>query len=179
MLRISGGEFRSRLLKTPDTTLTKPTMDKVRNGIFSALQNDIKGKKVLDLFAGSGSYGFESLSRGASKATFVDNGVEAIKVIKENARALDVLDRTEIYKQDSFSYLLDSKEEFDIIFVDPPYKKYDYKEIVSAILNANVLAKKGILVLESDYNLDVDLSSFTKSKEYKYSQTYVYILRRE
>lgn len=178
MLRISGGTFRSRLLKTPDTTLTKPTMDKVRNGVFSALQNDIKGKKVLDLFAGSGSYGFESLSRGALSITFIDNGLEAIKVIKENARALDVLDQTKIYKEDSFSFLVNRDEEYDIIFVDPPYKKYDYKEIVEAIINSSSLAKNGILVLESDYNLDIDLSLFSKSKEYKYSQTYVYILRR-
>ena len=64
MIRITGGENRSRLLETPNTTLTKPTMDRVREGVFSALGDAVKNANVLDLFAGSGSYGFESLSRG-------------------------------------------------------------------------------------------------------------------
>ena len=72
MIRITGGENRSRLLETPNTTLTKPTMDKVRAGVFSALGDSIAKAKVLDLFAGSGSYGLEALSRVASSATFVD-----------------------------------------------------------------------------------------------------------
>ena len=73
MIRITGGEYRSRLLETPNTGLTKPTMDKVRAAVFSALGDAIKYASVLDLFAGSGSYGFEALSRGASHATFVDS----------------------------------------------------------------------------------------------------------
>ena len=72
MIRITGGENRSRLLETPNTTLTKPTMDKVRAAVFNALGDAVKNAKVLDLFAGSGSYGFEALSRGAKEVTFVD-----------------------------------------------------------------------------------------------------------
>lgn len=90
MLRITGGSFRSRLLKTPFSEATKPTMDKVRLGVFSSLNDRVINADVLDLFAGSGSYGFEALSRGAKSATFVDNGFEAIKCIKENAQVLDI-----------------------------------------------------------------------------------------
>ena len=85
MIRITGGKNRSRLLETPSSGLTKPTMDKVRASVFNALNGEIDSKKVLDLFSGSGSYGFEALSRGASSVTFIDKQAEAINVIKKNA----------------------------------------------------------------------------------------------
>ena len=88
MIRITGGENRSRLLETPNTTLTKPTMDKVRAGVFSALGDAVLHASVLDLFAGSGSYGFEALSRGAKDATFVELNRETAKVIQRNANNL-------------------------------------------------------------------------------------------
>ena len=88
MIRITGGENRSRLLETPNTTLTKPTMDKVRAGVFSALGDAVSQASVLDLFAGSGSYGFEALSRGAKDATFVELNRETAKVIQRNANSL-------------------------------------------------------------------------------------------
>lgn len=177
MLRISGGIYRSRVLKTPDTNLTKPTMDRVRAGVFSALQNDIENKTVLDLFAGSGSYGFESLSRGARYVTFIDDSVLCTKIIKENAHTLEVMDKVNIIKSDAFSFLRNNNQTYDIIFVDPPYKKYDYKDILKAILETNALNENGIIVLESDYVLDVDTSRFAKIKEYKYSETRILVLR--
>ena len=82
MIRITGGTYRSRMLETPSSGLTKPTMDKVRAAVFNALGYEIKNKKVLDLFSGSGSYGFEALSRNASFVTFVDNQKEAVEIIK-------------------------------------------------------------------------------------------------
>ena len=84
MIRITGGINRSRLLSTPNGTETKPTMDKVRSAVFSALGDKIRNARVLDLFAGSGSYGFEALSRGAEYAVFVDKSRDAYLTLKEN-----------------------------------------------------------------------------------------------
>ncbi len=176
MIRITGGTNRSRLLKTPLTDETKPTMDKVRLGVFSALGERVINANVLDLFAGSGSYGFESLSRGASSASFVDVGNEPIKCIKDNARALNV--NVNIYQLDVMSFLNNVEDKFDIIFIDPPYKLDTYKKMVDLIINKDILTKNGIIVLESERELLLDESKFAKVKFYKYGLAKVYILRR-
>ena len=177
MIRITGGEDRSRLLETPNTTLTKPTMDKVRAGVFSALGDAVVNAKVLDLFAGSGSYGFEALSRGASEVTFVDKGPDAIKSIKKNAESLkrkNVL----IFCNDVLAYLSENTQEFDIIFADPPYKLDVYNELVKTLISSNFLSSSGIIVLESEKELDIDSSKFKSVRFYKYGLAKVYILRK-
>ena len=178
MIRITGGKYRSRLLSTPNSKLTKPTMDRVRAGVFSALSYDLENKKILDLFAGSGSYGFESLSRGASEVVFIDNSFEAISSLKENARALKVENEVRILGVDAFSFLESNNEQFDIIFIDPPYKEYDYISLINKIIENNILSESGILVVESENDLEFDESSFKKIKKYKYSLAKIYILRR-
>jgi len=177
MIRITGGEDRSRLLETPSTSLTKPTMDKVRAAVFSALGDEIKGAKVLDLFAGSGSYGFESLSRGAQSATFVDSSTEAIKVIKKNAANLRK-ENVEILNRDVLAFLSENSQEFHIIFVDPPYKLDVYEDIVKTLLERKIIDDNGIIVLESERELNIDESLFSKVKLYKYGLAKVYILRK-
>ena len=176
MIRITGGTFRSRLLETPDSGLTKPTMDKVRAAVFSALQQD-KISNVLDLFAGSGSYGFEALSRGAKHVTFVDKSNEAIKAIKSNASKLGVKD-IDIYQKDALSFLKESEDKFDAIFVDPPYKLEVYSEVVDIILKRELLNEFGIIVLESEKELTLPSELFRSVKLYKYGLAKVYILRK-
>ena len=178
MIRITGGTFLSRKLITPSTDKTKPTMDRVRAGVFSALQNDIQSARVLDMFAGSGAYSFESLSRGASFATLIDKDKDAIKAINKNVKALNVVDSTEVVNSDSLEYLKINKEPFDIIFVDPPYKAFDYKMLVDLILSSNSLKDKGIIVLESEDDLEIDETRFSKTKKYKYGLAKIYILRK-
>lgn len=177
MIRISGGKYRSRLLLTPNTNKTKPTMDRVREGVFSALSFDIYDKNVLDLYAGSGSYGFEALSRGARHATFIDSSSLAISTIKENARALNENENVSIILMDSSTYLKTSLDKFDIVFIDPPYKECDYLKLLDNLLNANILNKDSIIVVEIDDDLKLDESKFKKIKKYKYSLTKIYILR--
>lgn len=176
MIRITSGEFRSRLLKTPDTTLTKPTMDKVRLGVFSAIGDRILSSNVLDLFAGSGSYGFEAISRGAKSACFVDNSYLAIGCIKENAAALKV--NVSIYLNDVISFLKESNDKYDVIFVDPPYKLDCYNEIVDIIISRGLITSNGIIVLETENVLNIDESKFSKVKMYKYGLAKAYVLRK-
>lgn len=176
MIRITGGEFRSRLLKTPSCDTTKPTMDKVRLGVFSAIGDKIVNADVLDLFAGCGSYGFESLSRGASSATFVDNNSEPILVIKDNAKTLGL--NVDTYLGNVVTFLKESKNRFDLIFVDPPYKLVNYQEIIDLVLENNILTDFGIIILESELPLNIKEEQFQKVKMYKYGLAKVYILRK-
>lgn len=176
MIRITGGKYRSRLLVTPEGNLTKPTMDKVRSAVFSAL-NDANFDNCLDLFAGSGSYGFEALSRGAKKVTFVDKSNEAIKAIKLNASKLEISD-CEIINGDVFSYLNNVENKFNIIFIDPPYKLETYSKLVEIILEKDLLADRGIIVLESEKELELPFDRFAKYKFYKYGLAKIYILRK-
>ena len=177
MIRITGGKNRSRLLETPNTNLTKPTMDRVREGVFSALGDAVINAKVLDLFAGSGSYGFESLSRGSSHVTFVDSGREAIKVITKNAGALKE-ENICIKNSDVLQFLSEKPGIFDIIFADPPYKLDVYEKMVDVIFENQLLSDNGIIVLESERELNIDESKFKKVKIYNYGIAKVYILRK-
>ncbi len=177
MIRITGGENRSRLLETPNTTLTKPTMDKVRAAVFNALGDSVKFARVLDLFAGSGSYGFEALSRGAKEATFVDASYESIKVIKKNAANLN-RENVEILNADVLSFLSQNIGDFDIIFADPPYKLDVYEAVVKTLIERKIVNDGGIIVLESEKELNIDESLFKSVRFYKYGLAKIYILRK-
>ena len=177
MIRITGGENRSRLLETPNTTLTKPTMDKVRAAVFSALGDAVRNAKVLDLFAGSGSYGFEALSRGAKEATFVDSSFEAIKAIKKNASNLN-RENVEILNSDVLAFLSKNTHDFNIIFADPPYKLEVYEELVKTLIERKIISDGGIIVLESEKELNIDESQFKSVRFYKYGLAKIYILRK-
>lgn len=176
MIRITGGTNRSRLLATPNSELTKPTMDKVRAAVFSALGDSIKGAKVLDLFAGSGSYGFESLSRGAESAVFVDKSHEAYNAIEENAKNLRA-ENVELIFGDSLAFLGENTRKFSIIFVDPPYKLDVHESIVETLIKGNMLEENGIIVLESERELKLDESLFKSVRFYKYGLAKIYIIR--
>ena len=177
MIRITGGENRSRLLETPNTTLTKPTMDKVRAAVFNALGDLVRNARVLDLFAGSGSYGFEALSRGARHATFVDVSYDAIKSIKKNAANLN-RENVDIINDDVLTFLSQNSQDFDIIFADPPYKLDVYEALVKTLIERKNIGDGGIIVLESEKELNIDESLFKSVRFYKYGLAKIYILRK-
>lgn len=176
MIRITGGNNRSRKLETPDVATTKPTMDRVRAAVFNILNEDIKGKKVLDLFAGSGSYGFEALSRGAAFATFVDNNKDAINSIKKNASILKE-ENISIINSDVTSFLESTNDKFDIVFMDPPYKLEIYEKMVELLEKNELLQPFSIIVLESDKELNITETDYRKIKTYKYGLARIYVLR--
>lgn len=177
MIRITGGTYRSRKLETPSTGLTKPTMDKVRAAVFNALGYEIENKKVLDLFSGSGSYGFESLSRNALFVTFVDNQKEAVDVIKRNATNLKE-NRFEVILGDCINYLETSTKTFDIVFMDPPYKLDVYQNVLDLLEKRGLLNKDSIIVLESEKELNIVENNYKKVKQYNYGLAKIYILRK-
>lgn len=155
-MRVTGGEFRSRALKAPRGTTTRPTSDRVREAIFSMLASDgllEPGARVLDLYAGSGALALEAISRGAGEAVLVEHGRDALAAIRENVRALDVDDRVRVVasRVDRALAQLGAQTEpkFDLVFLDPPYADVPTPAFVRILEGAaGLLSDQGALVLE-------------------------------
>ena len=181
-MRVVGGIYRHRLLTYPDdATHTRPTKDRVREAIFSAL-GDISGLKVLDLYAGSGAMGIEALSRGAKHATFVDISPIAIKVIKENVTNLRIpKEEYEIIKQhdfDALKYFKDHNIKFDLVILDPPYEQGQYETVIESLVDDNLLNDHAILVLEANRQIVLENIDYQKNKAYHYGEIMVFIYWR-
>ena len=176
MIRITGGKHRSRKLVTPETNLTKPTMDKVRAGVFNALGNHLDGKIVLDLFSGSGSYGFEAISRGASFVDFVDQTKFSKDAVLENARALHET-CFEFHFTDALSFLNETSKKFDLVFMDPPYKLEIIHEVLKIINERELLNKNGVIVVESEKEIAFN-ETYQEIRHYNYGLAHTYILRK-
>ena len=173
-MRVIAGEKRHLLLKTLDDLSIRPTTDKIKETLFNMIQFDIPGKNFLDLFAGSGAIGIEALSRGALKATFVDNNDKAIKIIKENLEHTGLSDKADVIKSDaSLSiYSLSSRGEvYDIIFMDPPYDKGLYLSVFEKLAMSKIIDENTLIILEvslKDDAIGVEDLGFKRIKEKKY-----------
>ena len=119
-MRVITDSARGRRLKELEGMETRPTTDRVKEGLFNILQFDIEGRRVLDLFAGTGQLGIECLSRGAASAVFVDRRPDAVKLIRENLKITNLQDGARVVAGDSMEYLKSLREKFDLIFLDPP-----------------------------------------------------------
>jgi 16S rRNA (guanine966-N2)-methyltransferase len=149
-LRIQGGEFRSRLLASPDGRETRPTRALVRQAAFNMLQGVCPGSRVLDLFAGSGAMGLEELSRGADYAVLCDFGRDAVEAISANIKALKVESRCAILQmgwQAALKRLSGEDERFDVIILDPPYQ-LEVEEVLREILQKGMLLPEGWILYE-------------------------------
>ncbi len=138
-MRIISGKYKNRELKSPKSSATHPMSERARLSIFNML-GDISGKTVLDLFAGTGSLGLEALSRGAKSCIFVENNPKTLQILKDNLKDIE---NAQILKSDA--YKLDLLETFDLIFIDPPYEKFDS----SIGYFSRFLNKNGIMVISS------------------------------
>ena len=181
-MRIVGGKYRHRLISFPDDMAhTRPTKDRVREAIFSAL-GDISGYRVLDLYAGSGAMGLEALSRGASHATFVDISPLAIKTIKDNVSSLKIPeDDFKIIKSSdiqAISSFKDNNQQFDLLILDPPYEQGEYERIVDLLLSNSLLSEKAIIVMEANRPITLESIDYQKNKEYHYGEIMVFIYWR-
>ena len=149
-MRIISGIARGTKLYTLDGNNTRPTLDRIKEPLFSIIQNNIKDAIVLDLFSGSGALGLEALSRGAKKAILCDKSYEAMDVIKRNIDKTHFEEKTEVFYGDYKKCLDKLNEKIDLIFIDPPYKLNIAVKAVDIILKKDLLAKDGIIVLETD-----------------------------
>jgi len=150
--RIIGGEHGSRRLSFPEAEGLRPTTDRVKETVFNWLRNEIPGAKVLDLFAGSGALGFEAASRGASEVQFVELNKQAVRYLQSNCDLLK-LDAA-VSNTDALSYLQQSAEfSFDLIFIDPPFRKGLVDEVLQTIIDRKLLRPNGLVYLETEAEL--------------------------
>ena len=175
-MRIIAGKFRGRKLVEFDVDSTRPTLDRIKEPLFSILMPYLKDANVLDLFAGTGSLGIECLSRGASSAIFVDVSKESINIVKSNIKKARVENESTILNLD-FKNAIDrlkiQNKKFDIIFMDPPYYKNMFIDALSSIDEADLLCDDGIIVVEHDTkDKFVDkIGRLEKTRDKKYGNT--------
>ncbi len=177
-MRIITGKARGVNLLTIEGELTRPTTQRAKEGIFSAIQFELEGKKVLDLFSGSGQMALEALSRGADSAVMIDENPEAVELIKENAKKTKLIKNCRISRMDYSEYLKSAsgREKFDIVFLDPPYSKSMKDEVLKKLLRAGILSDGAIVVCETDKDdIDGDIYCLRLRKKYKYSRVLTYI----
>lgn len=151
-MRIIAGRFGSRRIESPAGMSTRPTLDKVREAVFSSLGGSFEGGNVLDLYAGSGANGLEALSRGMENAVFVDIDRRAVSVIRKNIDSLGVRKECRVLSMPDTKALALLKEEgmkFSLIYMDPPYAKQKNREILQLISDYNLIEEGGYAVIES------------------------------
>ena len=175
-MRIVSGLARGHALTAPAGSHTRPTADRVREAMFNILSGKIAQAKVLDLFAGSGALGLEALSRGADHCTFVDNDRKAMDVVCKNITALGMQKHTTCLNMDwRMAMKRLSGEQFDLIFIDPPYAKGLYGPVLQEI--GTLLARDGLIVVESDVAEEPTYTPFDCVDKRKYGRTMLAFLK--
>ena len=179
-MRVITGSARGTVLKAPRGMQTRPTMDQVKEGLFSAIQFEIEGRRVLDLFAGSGQLGIEALSRGAKHAVFVDASREACGVIRENLAKTRLAGRAQLVQSDYLGYLARCRETFDLVFLDPPYAEVFLETALKKISEIDILSDSGIIICERHVQkqLPGDVPGLLHYRDYRYGKTAVTLYRK-
>ena len=183
-MRVIAGTARRLRLVTPEGNDTRPTQDRIKETLFNMIQNQVPGSVFIDLFAGSGGIGIEALSRGAVRAVFVENNVNAYKCILENLKTTHFEEQATVLKQDVVLGLRSIKEkEADIIFIDPPYHGELYERTLSQLSEMNYVTANTMIIVEADLNLDFSFAEnygfeVRREKEYK-TNKHVFLYRKE
>ncbi len=177
-MRVITGSARGRRLSAPEGLDVRPTTDKVKEAVFSAVQFELEGAAVLDLFAGSGQLGIEALSRGAERAVFVDSSQRAVRCINENLRNTGFVRQSEVVSRDSYDYIKHTRSQFDIIILDPPYRHSHIDNVLP--FAAAKLRDGGTIICEYEAEADEPAvpEGLTLRKTYHYGKIKVSILDR-
>ena len=178
-MRVITGTARGRVLKELEGLETRPTTGKVKESLFSIIQFDIEGRRVLDLFAGTGQLGIEALSRGAKQCVFIDQRNDAVKLIRENVALCKLGDRAKIRQGEALPYLR-SGEKFDIVFLDPPYASGLLAQALTDIAAFDICRAHGIIIAEraADTVLPAMPSPYALYREYRYGKIKLTVYHR-
>ena len=179
MMRVITGSARGRRLETLfGEEVTRPTTESVKEALFSMIQFEIEGKKVLDLLAGSGQLGIEALSRGARHCTFLENNRDAVRVVENNVSHCGFKDNSNIVFADAVSFLM-RKENFDIAFVDPPYNLGLVDKCLPLLLK--LMSEDGIVVCETSAGEDLpeSIDGWYADRVRRYGKTKLTLYRKE
>ncbi|WP_435322216.1 16S rRNA (guanine(966)-N(2))-methyltransferase RsmD [Muriventricola aceti] len=179
-MRVISGSARGRRLKELQGMDTRPTTDKVKESLFNIIQFEIEGRRVLDLFGGTGQLGIEALSRGADHCTFVDMRKEAAALIRENLRLTGLSERSRVVQGDALSFLSSCGEKFDVILLDPPYHTELLEKSVERITEFDILREHGIMICESaaERELPALPPPYERGREYRYGKIRLTVCRR-
>ena len=184
-MRIISGNFKGKKIFQPKDKLTRPLKDLTKESIFNLINHskrinlDFKNSIILDLFSGVGSFGIECLSRGAKYVTFVENYYGVLPILKENLLRLKSVENYEIIKRNinTDNFFLELNRKFDIIFLDPPYKDKNIKNILENISDKQILKKKGIIIIHRHKNeKDLLPENFKIVEEKKYGLSKIIFL---
>lgn len=184
-MRVIAGTARSLPLKTIEGLDTRPTTDRIKETLFNMLQSDVPGARFLDLFSGSGAIGIEALSRGAKEAVFVENAKNACACIRDNLQFTKLVDKATVMECDSLTALnrLKGKGVFDVIFMDPPYRKDHEKAVLEALVSNDIADSYTLIIFEASLDTDIDFVldlgyDLVKVKEYK-TNKHIFVKKKE
>lgn len=176
-MRIITGTAKGQKLFSGKKTDTRPTQDRVKEAIFNMLGSFVIECRGLDLFAGFGGLGLEALSRGAKHFTFVEHNKANCKIIKKNINLCGFKDRSKVIKDDVNNFLEKNNEKWDLIFMDPPYEKENILSILNSILKNEIIAEKGIIVVEHSKRQQISCPDrLNVIKERTYGDSGIHIL---
>lgn len=178
-MRVITGTARGMSLRTLEGEDVRPTTDRVKEAIFSIIQFEIEGRRVLDLFAGSGQLGIEALSRGADSAVFIDCEKPSIEVVKENLRKTGLDSHASVIRSDALSFLGMNSEPFDIVFLDPPYSTGLLQKALSRL--DSQVNDGGIVICESPTGEELpdEAGALKKYRWYKYGKISITTYRKD
>lgn len=159
---------------------TRPTTDKVKESLFNIIQFDIPGRRVLDLFGGTGQLGVEALSRGAAHCTFVEQRRDAVALIRDNLRTCGFQEQARVIQGEALSFLSSCKEKFDVIFLDPPYNSGLLESSLEMITRFDILKENGIIVGESAVESPFPTLNepYETGREYRYGKIKLVVCHR-
>ena len=179
-MRIIGGKYRSRVLAEFAGENVRPTSDRAREALFNILALKIYGARVLDLFAGSGALGIESLSRGAKEVIFNDFSKDSVAIVKKNLNTLKIpvgVD-AKVVQGDYLDCLEQARGQFDLIFIDPPYRMEYGEKALKKIAEKGLLSENGIAIYERDIPFEAEIDGLKKYDERKYGKAYLSFFKR-
>ncbi|PWY54682.1 16S rRNA (guanine(966)-N(2))-methyltransferase RsmD [Legionella qingyii] len=174
VIRIIGGLYRGKKLHFPDVEGLRPTPDRVRETLFNWLMHDIRDARCLDAFAGSGALGLEAFSRGAARVVFLEQSPKAYSNLQKIITAFNS-PTLKLLQTDALQYFQRSQEEFDIIFLDPPFAQNYLPQCLADITQGNILKRGGLIYLESPTIIDLDEKQWRQIK-LKHAGQVVYAL---
>ncbi len=184
-MRVIAGKARSLRLKSIEGLETRPTTDRIKETLFNMINTDIYDARFLDMFAGSGGIGIEALSRGSKRCVFVDNNIKCIKCIEDNLKFTKLYDYASVMCQDALtaiSKLEYANEQFDVIFVDPPYKLGIEEMLLQKLGKSSIINDDTLIIIEADIETDfgfienMDTFEIIRVKEYK-TNKHVFIMK--
>ena len=174
-MRIIGGAWRRRVLRFPDALALRPTPDRVRETLFNWLGQDLTGLTCLDLFAGSGALGFEAASRGAARTVLVEQAPAVAAALRDNAKNL-AMDRVEVVRADALQFAASTRDRFDVILLDPPYRQGWLERIVPHL--DRIAGDRALVYAEAEHPVET-LGAWAAVRQGRAGQVYYQLLQRE